>query len=134
MRIIAPIPDMSLPPVGGWQRLRRLVTSAGNVPVVTVQAGPLKRPTRGGCGRIQQLGSNHPCVLSEKDEQQQHPPHVDERGQGMELQTDPATHSAQSDQRPTTEVRCERLATFPNPHLVEETADPVASTRATTDP
>jgi len=28
----------------------------------------------------------------------------------------------------------ERLATFPNPHLVEETADPVASTRATADP
>ena len=28
----------------------------------------------------------------------------------------------------------ERLATFPNPHLVEEIADPVASTRATTDP
>jgi hypothetical protein len=56
MRIMASIPDMSLPPVGGWQRLQRLVPLAGNVPI-PAQAGP----------RIEQAGPNPVVAVDDRN-------------------------------------------------------------------
>jgi hypothetical protein len=57
MRIMASIPDMSLPPVGSWQRLKRLVPLAGNVPVIPAQAGPL----------IEQAGPNPVVAVDDRN-------------------------------------------------------------------